>query len=331
MHERLNFAPCGFMSITPEGEITEVNQTFLEWMEYKQEDILNEHVECLLSMANKLIFHSYFYPAIHLHAHVEELFINIKNSRGVSIPYLLNGRRYKVDGVERIDCILVQMKKRIEYELELKSAKQQTEAAYRAKNQALAKLEQLHAEIEKKQTELMEMNTILVELSMTDKLTGLKNRRFFQERLEEQISLFNETGEKFSLLILDIDHFKKVNDTYGHHVGDEVLVQLAHILTTQTREIDIAARYGGEEFVVILPNTDVEESKLLAEKLRHCVELTQWKTGTLTVSIGIASFTEHASDTTMVKHADQALYASKENGRNRVTHVNDMDETNLSQ
>lgn len=330
MHERLNYAPCGFMSITSEGKITEVNQTFLDWMGYEQSDLLNEHVERLMSMANKLIFHSYFYPTINLNEHVEELFINFKDSKGISVPYLLNGRRYNNGGMERIDCILVQMKKRIDYELELRSAKQQVEEAYIAKDQALANLEQLHLEIEKKQTELMEMNTILVELSVTDKLTGLKNRRFFQEKLEEQITLYNETGKIFSLLILDIDRFKKVNDTYGHQVGDEVLVQLAQVLTTQARETDIAARYGGEEFVVILPNTDIEESKIIAEQLRQSVELSQWKTGSITVSIGIATFTTEDSDATILKNADQALYASKENGRNRVTHVIDFNKKILS-
>ncbi len=181
MHERLKNAPCGFMSISPEGKIVQVNQTFLTWMGYELAELVNEHIECLLSMANKLIFHSYFFPTINLNQHVEELFIHFKDSKGVSVPYLLNGRRYVHDGVERIDCILVQMKKRIDYELELRSAKQQMEEAYIAKDQALAKLEQLHLEIEKKQTELMEMNAILKELSVTDKLTGLKNRRFFHE------------------------------------------------------------------------------------------------------------------------------------------------------
>lgn len=327
MLERLNYAPCGFMSITPEGIISEVNQTFLDWMGYEQADLLDEHVEVLMSMANKLIFHSYFYPMINLNELVEELFINFKDSRGRSVPYLVNGRRYKNDGVERIDCILVQMKKRIDYELELRSAKQQIEEAYVAKDQALANLEQLHLEIEKKQTELMEMNTILVELSVTDKLTGLKNRRFFQEKLDEHIDLYRETGEIFSLLILDIDYFKKVNDTYGHQVGDEVLVQFAYILQTQIHEGDIAARYGGEEFVVILPNTGIEESKIRAEQLRQLVEFAQWTIGSITLSIGIATLTSEDVGSTILKNADQALYASKENGRNCVTHINDMDET----
>lgn len=330
MQERLNYAPCGFMSITQDGIITEVNQTFLDWMGYEQVDLLNEHVECLLSIANKLIFHSYFYPTINLNEHVEELFINFKDRNGISVPYLLNGRRFETNGVVRIDCILVQMKKRIDYELELRSAKKQMEAAYVAKGQALAKLEQLHLEIEKKQTELIEMNAVLVELSVTDKLTGLKNRRYFQEKLAEHITAYHHVGKPLSLLILDIDHFKKVNDTYGHQVGDEVLIQLAHVLTTQTREADIAARYGGEEFVVILPNTDSAESKSIAEQLRHTVELAQWQTGRLTVSIGIATCTAEDSETTILKNADQALYASKENGRNRVTHINDLDEMILS-
>ena len=326
MHERLNYAPCGFLSITPEGKIAEVNQTFLDWMEYEQKDLVNEHVEFLLSLANKLIFHSYFFPTINLNQQVEELFINFKNSKGVSVPYLMNGKRFVYDGVERIDCILVQMKKRIDYELELRSAKQQMEDAYIAKDHALAKLEQLHMEIEKKQTELIEMNTILKELSVTDKLTGLKNRRFFHEELEDQIDLYRQTGTIFSLLILDIDHFKKVNDTYGHQVGDEVLAQLAEIIQTKARDTDIAARYGGEEFVIIMPNTDTVKSKILAEQLRHSVEVAHWKTGCLTVSIGIATFTEQDTDTTILNNADQALYTSKENGRNRVTHNSDITE-----
>lgn len=326
MHERLNYAPCGFMSISPEGKIVQVNHTFLKWMGYEQADLINEHVECILSMSNKLIFHSYFFPTINLKQHVEELFINFKDSKGVSFPYLLNGRRYVYDGVERIDCILVQMKKRIDYELELRSAKQQMEEAYIAKDQALAKLEQLHLEIEKKQTELIEMNAILKELSVTDKLTGLKNRRFFQGKLEDQIELYRQTGTIFSLLILDIDHFKKVNDTYGHLVGDEVLAQLAEILQTQTCEKGMAARYGGEEFVVLLPNTNIVESKNIAERLRLNVEQAHWRIESVTVSIGIATFTEQDTDITILSFADQALYFSKEKGRNRVTHSSEVTE-----
>jgi diguanylate cyclase (GGDEF)-like protein/PAS domain S-box-containing protein len=319
MDKRLNDAPCGFIAITHDGMMIEVNQTFQEWMGYERVELLHQHIELLMSKPNKMIFHSYFYPTINLNNHVEELFISLKHRNGTAVPFLLNGRKYLVGETECIDCILVPMKKRIDYELELRSAKKQLEAAYLEKEQALAKLEQLHLEIEQKQDELLNINATLVELSVTDKLTGLKNRRFFQEQLEEQLAIFHETAKLFSLLILDIDHFKKVNDTFGHQVGDEVLAQLAQILNAQARQGDVVARFGGEEFVIILPETDVNASWTIAEQLRQTVEQAQWQTGRITISIGIATVTEEDTDMTILKKADQALYVSKENGRNRVS------------
>jgi len=198
------------------------------------------------------------------------------------------------------------------------------EAAYTEKKQALAKLEQIHLEIEQKQAELLSMNATLIELSETDKLTGLKNRRYFQEKLEEQLSNNEKSASPFSLFILDIDHFKKVNDTFGHQAGDEVLAQLAQLLKNQARSLDIVARYGGEEFVVILPETNQDEAKIIAEQLRQAVEQAEWQTGRITVSVGIATVNKTDNETTILQRADKALYASKENGRNRVTHSMDL-------
>ncbi|AIQ38472.1 chemotaxis protein CheY [Paenibacillus sp. FSL R5-0345] len=326
MDDRLRYAPCGYVSITHEGMIKDVNQTFLDRMGYKQVDLVHKHFESIMSTANKLIFHSYFYPFINLNGQVEELFINLKDSKGQAVPYLLNGRRLECEGVEVIDCILVQMGKRIDYELELRSAKKQIEEAYWEKDQALAKLKQIHLEIEQKQAELMEMNAVLVELSNTDKLTGLKNRRFLQEKLDEQIVGYGRDQAVFSLCIIDIDHFKKVNDTYGHQTGDYVLEKLASILKLQSREEDIAARYGGEEFILLLPNTDISESKIIAENLRQSIAYSTWEMGQITVSVGIATFIPADSEATLLQKADQALYASKEQGRNRVTHSIDLNE-----
>jgi len=325
MEVRLREAPCGFISFDHNGYIIEVNNTFLEWMGFKQENLVGKHIESLLTMANKLIFHSYFYPNINLHGHVEELFINFTSQTGESLPYLMNARRFEQNDIEVIDCILVQMKKRIDYELELRTTKKQMEEAYLEKNRALAKLEQIYIEIEKKQIELMEINSGLVQISNTDKLTGISNRRFFQEKLEEQIVIYRKVEKPFSLLIIDIDHFKKVNDTYGHQIGDIVLVKLANILKNQVRKDDIVARFGGEEFTLILPNTDVDEAILIAQKLNRAIELAEWtETGNLTVSVGIDTFTENDTEASIVKKADQALYVSKENGRNRATHFIDL-------
>ncbi|MGE7835388.1 sensor domain-containing diguanylate cyclase [Viridibacillus arvi] len=325
MEVRLKEAPCGFISFDHSGYINEVNNTFLEWMGYKQENLVGKHIESFLTMANKLIFHSYFYPNINLHGYVEELFINFTNHTGESIPYLMNARRFRQDGIEVIDCSLVQMKKRIDYELELRMTKKQMEEAYLEKNRALAKLEQIYLEIEKKQIELMEINSGLVKISNTDKLTGISNRRFFQKKLEEQIEIYRTEEKTFSLLIIDIDHFKKVNDTYGHQIGDIVLAKLANILKIQVRTDDIVARFGGEEFTIILPDTDFEEAILIAQKLNRTIELAEWtETGNLTVSIGLATFSENDTEDSIVKKADQALYVSKEKGRNRATHFRNL-------
>ncbi|MDQ0090989.1 diguanylate cyclase (GGDEF)-like protein/PAS domain S-box-containing protein [Paenibacillus anaericanus] len=324
MDERLQYAPCGYVSITHEGIVIDVNQTFLDIMGYSRANLVDNHFESIMSTANKLIFHTYFYPFINLNGHVEEMFLSLKDHKGLAIPFLLNGRRFEKEGVEIIDCILMQMGKRIDYEVEIRTAKRQIEEAYWEKDQALVKLEQLHMEIEQKQQELMELNANLVNLSITDKLTGLKNRRFFEEKLEDQMILYSQIGQPFSLYIIDIDHFKTVNDTWGHPMGDSVLAKLAEILQSHVRKEDIVARYGGEEFVLILPDMDAIESKIRAEELRLAVAHSTWETGQITVSIGIATFIQMDSDTTLLKKADLALYTSKENGRNRVTHFMDM-------
>ncbi|MGM9950227.1 MAG: sensor domain-containing diguanylate cyclase [Lysinibacillus sp.] len=326
MNERLRKAPCGFLSLTENGILTEVNQTFLDWLGYGEEDLLGHHVEDLLPRSTRLILHAYFFPNINLHGHIEELFLSFRDSSGKSIPLLLNARRNEWNGSQVIDCIVVQMKKRMDYELELRSAKRKMEEAYAEKEQALARLQQIYREIEEKQAELLAINSGLIELSNTDKLTGIRNRRFFQEKLEEQISLHHQEGIPFSLLIIDIDHFKKVNDTYGHQVGDVVLVKLAGLLESGIRSGDVVARFGGEEFTVLLPGTGADMAKEIAEQLNRTVAQAAWEeTGSLTVSIGAATFSGKDTEASILVNADRALYASKRNGRNRTSHFDELD------
>ena len=292
-------------------------------MGYSEQHLLNQHIEELMSVANKLIFHSYFYPFINLHGHVEELIISLKNSEGTAIACLINGKRLVVEGVEVFDLIIVQMGQRMNYEQELRTAKKQIEEAYWQKDRALEEITKLNLEIEQKQEELIMINESLIELSVTDKLTGLKNRRYLQEKLEDQMINFSINATPFSLCMIDIDHFKHVNDTFGHQVGDEVLEQVAYILRKFAKTEDVCARYGGEEFVLLLSATDVVQSKVKTEQLRRSIEEATWVTGRLTVSIGISTFYVDETSAGLLKKADQALYMSKENGRNRVTHFVD--------
>lgn len=159
----------------------------------------------------------------------------------------------------------------------------------------------------------------------TDALTGLANRHAFMTRAEQELARAKRYGGELSLLMADIDFFKKVNDTYGHQAGDIVLKELADVFLLALRDIDFAARFGGEEFVVLLPGTNAENALKTAERLRVLVgdakvALPQGGMVKLTVSIGVASYAAFANDSLekLIYEADKALYAAKEAGRNKV-------------
>ena len=171
---------------------------------------------------------------------------------------------------------------------------------------------------------LAQSQALLRELSTRDSLTGLLNYREFQRQLTEEAERSRRYGRPFSLLMLDIDHFKAINDTYGHLAGDKALRGLAALIRAEVRPTDIVARYGGEEFVLVLPETDGPGALTLAERLRarvagHVISVTADQTTSLTVSIGLASYPDKTDSVQkLVSAADRALYAAKSAGRNRV-------------
>jgi diguanylate cyclase (GGDEF)-like protein len=158
------------------------------------------------------------------------------------------------------------------------------------------------------------------EQAITDDLTGLYNRRHLDERLEREVQMARRNGDQVSLVLLDLDHLKRINDTFGHPVGDAVLRHVGATLREVVRTVDVCARYGGEEFAVILPYTDLEEALLTAERIRAALsDMPLPPVGRVTASLGVATFPEIASDVaSLVEEADRALYAAKRAGRNRV-------------
>lgn len=163
--------------------------------------------------------------------------------------------------------------------------------------------------------------TKLVETARTDELTGLPNRRAFNEELARALARAARSGEPLSLCVLDLDHFKNVNDRFGHQVGDEVLANAAEVLRVSLREGDLAARYGGEEFAALLPATDSATAYAVAERVRAAIAGAAARPGLqVTVSIGTASATAEADcdASDLLRRADRALYAAKRTGRNRV-------------
>jgi diguanylate cyclase (GGDEF)-like protein len=156
-------------------------------------------------------------------------------------------------------------------------------------------------------------------LAATDSLTGLPNRETFQRSLSQEVARAARTGGEMSVLLLDLDHFKRINDTLGHQAGDTVLRSVAGVLDESCRPFDTPARYGGEEFAVVLPNTGEAEGRAAAERMREAIAAGAIDPA-VTVSIGLASFPVDGRDgDALVRAADEALYASKRGGRNRVT------------
>jgi two-component system cell cycle response regulator len=166
----------------------------------------------------------------------------------------------------------------------------------------------------------------MYESALRDALTKAYNKRYFADRLDGEFRFARRHDTSMALLMLDIDHFKKINDTYGHPAGDAVLVAVADALTRSVRNEDVVARYGGEEFAIILRSINVEGGRILGERLRRMIELMQVDVGgahplKVTVSVGIAAFPESnvQNGVELVEAADTALYRAKNGGRNRIS------------
>lgn len=173
-----------------------------------------------------------------------------------------------------------------------------------------------------------EQNDLLKELSIRDSMTGLFNHKHSYELLESEIVRSKRYQHSLSVLLLDLDHFKQVNDTYGHQAGDEVLKSISKILKDNSRETDIIGRYGGEEFIIIMPETDLKNGSLFAERLRKTIKEFDFNQPPhVTISAGMSKYREDDTAETIVKRSDLLLYQAKENGRNRI----EMESTLLSE
>ncbi len=183
----------------------------------------------------------------------------------------------------------------------------------------------LYASLERANRQLKEANEKLLKLSVTDDRTNLLNDRYLRRRLVEEFKRAQRYGTPMSVIMLDLDHFKQINDKYGHDCGDQVLREFGTLVTENAREIDIVGRFGGEEFLVILPNTDGIRAAIVAERVRKAAEERVYKYKEflirITVSAGIASFPanrEARTEAELLKAADNALYRAKQVSRNKV-------------
>jgi diguanylate cyclase (GGDEF)-like protein len=197
--------------------------------------------------------------------------------------------------------------------------------------QLVVELKQAKEKAETYARELKDTNEKLRELAFRDGLTGLYNHRYFQELMDHELSRAKRYKKAFSLIMFDLDHFKKINDQYGHPVGDLVLKEVSQAVKALLRESDIASRYGGEEFTFVLAETELSGAAVVAERLRRAVErleiVANGQRIKITVSVGVTSYDialGNKEKSEILAAADKALYNSKGAGRNRISVVNMM-------
>lgn len=195
------------------------------------------------------------------------------------------------------------------------------------RDERVRELKERLANVERANLDLTLKNRALSEISARDSLTGLYNRWYVMEKIDSEMNRSIRHGSPVSLIMLDIDHFKRVNDSFGHSAGDRVLRSVGQVLRDSCRVYDVAGRYGGEEFCIVLPETRVGNTSVVAERIRERLAASRFEVGAdsvvVTASIGIAGIDSSevegaVSSSTLIDRADQALYSAKHHGRNRV-------------
>ena len=283
MNDLYEHAPCGYQSLDREGLFIRMNQTLLDWLGYRSDELVGKaHFRDLLTPDSLPVFVEHF-PALLASGQIQDCRVDMLRRDGSILPVSITANVIRDDAGNfastRATVIDITEQRRLQQELE--------------------------------------------QQAQTDVLTGLCNRRHFYALGKRELARSDRSGAPLSLLMLDIDHFKSINDQHGHEMGDQALVAMARASSAELRENDLLARLGGEEFAVLLPDTDIATARHVAERLREAVaqlSLTSPEGAevTFTVSIGI-SRREDGPDglDAMLKRADLALYRAKASGRNQ--------------
>jgi len=311
MHdERWQYAIIGLVTLDLEGKIVSANQTFIDLVGYSKTELYGNHIEKVMNNGSKFFFHSLVYPKLRMEKKVKEVYLLLETKTGESCSVMLNAQLFESEKL--IDCFVVQDSQRIIHTKEIRAINVALEAA-------LAEKILLHEE-------LLNVNQELKRYAETDFLTGLNNRRIFMEKAKNVYESYQDEKRIFSICIFDVDHFKFVNDQYGHLVGDAVLAGIADEMQNFFESTATLARFGGEEFIVLLPDNDKEESLKRIEQFRGQVKLKSWQDVSVSISFGVntAMYTDTIDD--IIIGADLALYAAKRWGRDRVVHQQDLEE-----
>jgi diguanylate cyclase (GGDEF)-like protein len=229
-----------------------------------------------------------------------------------ALSRLYDRNREQVDRLERIAHISDGFQR---------MARESADALSERYNKQLKQLEKVARISDRYQHMMQDLNQALKEASMRDALTGLANRRLLMERLKEESERTSRHGRQYVLAMLDVDHFKQVNDDHGHDAGDQVLIELARTMEGELRDYDLCGRWGGEEFLILLPEASLSEALSVVERVRHAIRSRPIRIGEVTLSItssvGLTQHQPGESISTTINRADAALFEAKRAGRDR--------------
>lgn len=283
----INHLPCGCLITSPDRKILSINQYFSATMGWHPEALADQNINLVFNKATQLFCESYVLPMVFREAQCLEVLITLSSPDGATFPKVANVRKMP-DG--NLAWVFLEAESR----------------------------NRLFKELETAQIAIQQQSEQLELLASTDELTGLSNRRDLEISAKRVLLDADRGAVAVSLVMLDIDRFKSVNDTHGHDIGDQVIRALADVLKSTCRENDIVARLGGDEFVCVLNNTDTSEATALCNRIQEAVAGIRVNACQITVSIGlvIKPHNRQVAFPEMLSLADQCMYIVKENGRN---------------
>ncbi len=278
--------PCGYMVTNQSREIIFANLYIANELDWSTDQVIGANLETLMSRASHIYCESYVYPMLLRDGACQEIQLTFRDANGRSVPMVANAKTRGSGGVV----------------WSLSTAQNRN---------------RLNDELVKARNYMEEQAKKLAVLASIDDLTGLLNRRAFNEKVERRFRDCARAGTPFSLVMIDVDNFKLINDTHGHQFGDKILERLGKCLAGSCRKSDLAGRFGGEEFMVALYGKDAATA--YAQRVHKAVAAENCTVHPLTVSIGVASHNDPAQTTyqELLKQADEALYRAKSNGKNQ--------------
>ncbi|GEL07123.1 sensor domain-containing diguanylate cyclase [Salisediminibacterium halotolerans] len=314
MDEQLQRAPCAYFVMDKNYIIENFNDAFLKLLNVSAAEIKGKPLYSLLTKSAKVYFQTYFSPIFSMKEQIDEFYTTFETASG-PVPAILNAAVHE----EKIECAAMEMHVENQYEQEMIAEKKNAERILQNTDEAYTNLLEVMNEYKQKRKELTELNLKLSELSVTDPLTNLKNRRFMDQRMSFILDHAAKENVPFALAMLDIDQFKSINETHGHVIGDDILKQFSNICTSETRSEDLVIRVEGEEFIIVMPSMELEEAAAAVDCIRLKVEETPWNYGDITVSAGVTVYREGDTQESLIQRADKALNMSKDDGQNKVS------------